>query len=118
MLIVKFFLDNEGDTLLIRQKTFDMFPAGWIQSIALGRHSQIGKAAVCKTVYSRFKSGCRLHFLYPSFGRVVELADTTDLKSVARKGLRVQVPPRPPIHFFAGTPLSVKGELYPAEELG
>lgn len=26
----------------------------------------------------------------------MELADTTDLKSVARKGLRVRVPPRPP----------------------
>ena len=69
-----------------------------IESSDPWRHSQIGKAAVCKTVYSRFKSGCRLHSLrVQSRGRVVELADTTDLKSVARKGLRVQVPPRPPL---------------------
>ncbi len=33
------------------------------------RHSQVAKAAVCKTVILRFKSGCRLHFLnsVPSF---------------------------------------------------
>ena len=36
-----------------------------IQSFVPRRHSQIGKAAVCKTVYSRFKSGCRLHPLNP-----------------------------------------------------
>lgn len=92
----------------------------WLLSSGLGRHSQIGKAAVCKTVYSRFESGCRLQLpLVPlsgvpagavaplrtgpwgrnrslSSGRVVELAYTTDLKSVSLAGLRVQVPPRPP----------------------
>lgn len=92
----------------------------WLLSSGLGRHSQIGKAAVCKTVYSRFKSGCRLQLslVNPSdvppsalapfrvglwgkseclpTGRVVELAYTTDLKSVSLAGLRVQVPPRPP----------------------
>ena len=31
-----------------------------------------------------------------TYGRVVESADTTDLKSVDRKVLRVQVPPRLP----------------------
>ncbi len=93
----------------------------WLESPGLGRHSQIGKAAVCKTVYSRFKSGCRLQLSSDfscqesaggsapfgagtpgnsrrlSTGRVVELAYTTDLKSVSLAGLRVQVPPRPPI---------------------
>jgi hypothetical protein len=27
----------------------------------VGRHSQVAKAAVCKTVIHRFESGCRLH---------------------------------------------------------
>jgi hypothetical protein len=61
------------------------------------RHGQVGKAMVCKTMYPRFESGCRLHFLNFPRGRVVELADTTDLKSVERKLLRVQVPPRLPL---------------------
>ena len=30
------------------------------RSIFFGRHSQVAKAAVCKTVILRFKSGCRL----------------------------------------------------------
>jgi hypothetical protein len=32
------------------------------RSIFLGRHSQVAKAAVCKTVILRFKSGCRLQY--------------------------------------------------------
>ena len=99
------------------RRIVDFNRRSWLLASGLGRHSQIGKAAVCKTVYSRFDSGCRLQLspVFPcdapagtpvpfgakngctSTGRVVELAYTTDLKSVSLAGLRVQVPPRPPI---------------------
>ena len=43
----------------------------------------------------RFNSGSDLNF----FARVVELVDTRDLKSLGRKPVRVQVPPRAPSKF-------------------
>jgi hypothetical protein len=42
----------------------------------------------------RFDSDPSLHFSGPA--RVAELVDATDLKSVIRKSVRVQVPPRAP----------------------
>lgn len=55
------------------------------------RGRQVAKPRVCKTLMQRFKSAPRLH------GWVVKLADTRDLKSLGRKVLRVQIPPRPVI---------------------
>ena len=81
------------------------------------RRVQCGTSDRCDTGHARLNSACRLHFYSRvAMGRVVELADTTDLKSVARKGLRVQVPPRPPhgsvqpvLHSF----LSLRGLVRP-----
>ncbi len=46
----------------------------YVASKWLGRHSQVAKATVCKTVIPRFKSGCRLHlhFLRSGFANDVE----------------------------------------------
>lgn len=56
----------------------------------LRRHSQIGKAKACKALYSRFESGCRLHFFLrePDAGILKPgasggMAYTADLKSAA-----------------------------------
>lgn len=90
------------------------------------RHSQIGKAVVCKTMYSRFESGCRLHIY--SFGNELPalvsgsaqanpvpdrrasggMVYTADLKSAALTGLRVRIPPRLPFPVPRGQAREVK----------
>ena len=106
-----------------RLRNIDIFRGAKLQFLVSGRRSQIGKAAACKAVYSRFESGRRLQILLNSSrcaesaisgGRLQRpdtrypwasggMAYTTDLKSVARKGLRVQIPPRLP--FKTKTPV-------------
>ena len=51
------------------------------------------KGPVCKTVIRRFESGRRL-FFEKFFAWVVELVDTTDLKSVGSNTVPVRVRPR------------------------
>ena len=53
-----------------------------------------GNAGVCKTSMRGFDS--RSHLQEITRARVAELVYAQDLKSWARKGLRVQVPPRAP----------------------
>ena len=66
---------------------------------------QSGYAADCNSVYAG--SIPTLASIFPS-ARVAELVDATDLKSVIRKGVRVQVPPRAP------RPLQKKRPRFPA----
>jgi hypothetical protein len=46
-----------------RRLPFDFDASRRLQFRPLRRHSQIGKAVACKAMYSRFESGCRLHFM-------------------------------------------------------
>lgn len=57
----------------LRRSRIDIIGCIWILFVSLlRRHGQVGKAMVCKTMYPRFESGCRLHFfLSPEFNGVI-----------------------------------------------
>ena len=76
--------------------TIEYLPRRPIKSKEPWRHSQIGKAAVCKTVYSRFKSGCRLHFFVsPVSGASGGTGRHDGLKIRCPKGLEGSSPSSP-----------------------
>ena len=62
-------------------------------AITIGVVPKWFKGPVCKTVIRRFESGRRL-FFEKFFAWVVELVDTTDLKSVGSNTVPVRVRPR------------------------
>lgn len=59
-----------------------------------GRVAELADAVVLGTTASA--CGFESRLAHKSFGRVAELVDATDLKFVARKGVRVRFPPRLP----------------------
>ncbi len=76
--------------------TIEYLPGRPIKSKRPRRHSQIGKAAVCKTVYSRFKSGCRLHSFKTPLSRASGGIGRHDgLKIRCPKGLEGSSPSSP-----------------------
>ena len=89
--------------------TIEYLPGRPIKSNVPRRHSQIGKAAVCKTVYSRFKSGCRLHFFVsPVSGASGGTGRHDGLKIRCPKGLEGSSPSSPTTSAHDGFPLESK----------
>ncbi len=83
--------------------TIEYLPGRPIESNVPWRHSQIGKAAVCKTVYSRFKSGCRLHFFVsPVSGASGGTGRHDGLKIRCPKGLEGSSPSSPTMGAYDG----------------
>ncbi len=101
---------------MVLAATIEYLPGRPIKSNVPWRHSQIGKAAVCKTVYSRFKSGCRLHsFVSPVSRASGGIGRHDGLKIRCPKGLEGSSPSSPTTRTYDGSFLESKGAERPSK---